>query len=254
MLHVVTVATESAYYLPYLQKTCSQFGSKLEILGYGEKWNGYTFKFEKMVDFLRSIPLDDIVCFIDGYDVICVRDLSALIPTFLYIRDRERCQIVIAQDGGIIPDAVSSIYFGKCKNTFINSGTYIGFAGDILTTLTDAHHMNPNEKDDQRLITEYCRLHPKKFYIDKHNEVFLAYAWPLSEARISGNPFFVHAPGCGYMSNLLENMGYTVDPNIKKDLRRYFFRKGGEHASVFLQRYVIWVLLFIMIIAILMNK
>ena len=86
MLHIVSVATESRYYLPYLQDTCRKFGSDLIVLGYGEKWTGYVFKFEKIIEFLRTIDPWDIVCFVDGYDVICTRDLSMLIPTFYQIK------------------------------------------------------------------------------------------------------------------------------------------------------------------------
>ena len=256
MLHVVTTATESMYYLPYLYDTCAKNGVELTVLGYGEKWNGYIFKLEKMVSFLRSIDIGDIVCFVDGYDVICTRNLGALVQTFLNIRERERCQIVIAKDGGtIIPSFISDMYFGSCKNNFINTGTYIGFAGDILTTILESIDMYPTEKDDQRLLTNYCNKFPDKFYIDVNYEVFYAHLYPLTEAKIVGSPFFVHAPGCGYLDSILTDMGYDVDTNIKPALRKYFFKKSSEHAVVFLKRYIFWVILIILIIVFLtMNK
>ena len=34
-LHIVTVATDSQYYFPYLVESCEQHGLKLEILGFG---------------------------------------------------------------------------------------------------------------------------------------------------------------------------------------------------------------------------
>ena len=36
-LHIVTVATESKYYFPYLVESCKQNGKNLEVIGYGEK-------------------------------------------------------------------------------------------------------------------------------------------------------------------------------------------------------------------------
>lgn len=255
MLYVVTTATDNRYYLPYLQKTCFDNGLELKILGYGEKWTGYIFKLEKMIDFLRSVNLDDIVCFVDGYDVICTRDLSMLVPTFLNIVEREKCQIVISRDGGtIIPSFISNMYFGSCKERFINSGTYIGFAGDILTVILDSIHLYPNEKDDQRLLTQYCNLHPEKFYIDVNQEIFYIHLYPLMEAKIVGNPFFVHAAGCGYMNNILEDMGYDVDTSIKPSLRKYFVKKCSEHALVFIQKYILWFILIILILMMLLKK
>lgn len=249
MLHVVTVATESQYYLPYLQDTCARGGVNLKILGLGEKWNGYIFKLEKMVDFLRSVDIGDIVCFVDGYDVICTRHLDTLVREFLTICERENCQIVIAKDSGIIPEFISSTYFGSCKNIFINSGTYIGFAGDILRVLLESMDKFPTEKDDQRLLTQYCNLYPNIFYIDTRAELFYtANTYPLTNAKIVGAPYFVHAPGCGYLDSILEDMGYDVDKSIKPKLRSYFFRKSGEHTCVFLMKNIYWIIFFILLI------
>ena len=63
MIHIVTVATESRYYLPYLYDTCERFGYTLNVLGFNEKWSGYVFKLEKMIEFLRNVDPQDIVCF-----------------------------------------------------------------------------------------------------------------------------------------------------------------------------------------------
>jgi hypothetical protein len=49
--HIVTVATESKYYFPYLLESCKNNGKELEVLGYGEKWEGLNWKFKKMIDY-----------------------------------------------------------------------------------------------------------------------------------------------------------------------------------------------------------
>lgn len=254
MLHIVTVATESRYYFPYLYDTCQQFGSTLKILGYNEKWNGYVFKLEKMIDFLRDVDPYDIVCFVDGYDVICTRNLDDLVPTFLNTQALTGCSVVIAKDSGVIPSFIADLYFGKCSKNFINTGTYIGFAGDILDILLEARDLYPNERDDQRLITRYCDMFPRKFHVDEHGLFFQCYVYPLTQASIQGTPFFVHAPGCGYLDDILENMGYQVDPNIKTELKKYFFRKAGEHTGIFLKRYAAWIVIVILVIIVLTTR
>lgn len=248
MLHIVTVATESRYYLPYLYDTCERFGYTLNVLGFNEKWSGYVFKLEKMIEFLRNVDPQDIVCFVDGYDVICTRNLNELVPIFLDIQEKTGCKIVISEDTGCIPKFISSVYFGTCSNTFINSGAYIGMAGDILGILLEIRDLYPKETDDQRMMTQYCTLFPAKFYIDTHCYIFQSHVYPLTQARLHGNPFFVHAAGCGYLDDILVNMGYDVNPEIRTELRQYFFRKSGEHVSVFLQRYIIWILIIAVVI------
>ena len=82
-LYIVTIATESKFYFPYLIKSCEKNGIKLTILGYGEKWKGFNWKFKLVLEFLKKINKNDIVCFIDGYDVICTKNLTMLPYFFL---------------------------------------------------------------------------------------------------------------------------------------------------------------------------
>ena len=248
MLHVVTVATESKYYYPYLEKTCGEWNIKLTTLGMGEKWGGYVWKFKKVLAFLKSIDPNDIVCFVDGYDVVCTRNLNELVPMFLKIKEREKCDMVIAKDHSLIfpLDKILHLYFGTCNGTRINSGTYIGHAKDVLDILQEATRLQPNEQDDQRLLTGYCSLYEKRFYIDKKVELFQVNLIPLTEAKLPRKrAFFVHAAGCGFLTNVLTEMGYDVDPQIKRDLRKYLIKKEYEHMMVFIKRYFFFIIAII---------
>ena len=82
-LYIVTVATESKFYFPYLIKSCKNNGVQLKILAYGEKWKGFNWRFKLVLDYLKSLNGNDIVCFVDGYDVICTRNLKTLPNIFL---------------------------------------------------------------------------------------------------------------------------------------------------------------------------
>jgi len=256
MLHIITVATESKYYYPYLEKTCAKWNVKLTTLGMGEKWRGYVWKFKKVLTFLKSVDPDDIVCFVDGYDVICTRDLNELVPTFLKIKERKKCDIIIAKDHSLMfpIDKILHIYFGTCNGIRINSGTYIGYAKDLLDILQDAMRLQPDEKDDQRLITGYCSLYSKRFYIDKKPEFFQVNLLPLTEAKLNKKkPFFVHAAGCGYLTNILTEMGYVVDPQIKLGLKNYLIKKNFEHVTVFIKRYFLFIVGIILLIVLLIR-
>ena len=249
-VHIVTVSTDSKFYFPYLKATCSKFGASVTVLGFGQKWGGYVWKFKQMIEFLNSIPKTDIVCFVDGYDVVCTRDLSQLGSEFLKIKERVGCDIIIAKDYDMprILTPVLQLYFGTCQKTRLNSGTYIGLAGDLLTILSEATASHPNEMDDQKLITCYCKLNPSKFYIDVDCKFFYVSLLPMTELSFpkgGETPFFVHAAGCGYLTNVLTGMGYDVDPTIKKDLKRYFIKKEYGHVATFFQRYILFILIFI---------
>lgn len=88
-LHIVTVATESQYYFPYLVESCERHGQKLEVLGFDEKWQGFNWRFKKMISYLKTLPKNDIVCFVDGYDVICCRNLKEMPNMFLEIKKKQ---------------------------------------------------------------------------------------------------------------------------------------------------------------------
>jgi len=135
-LHIVTVATERQYYFPYLVDSCERNGKKLEILGMGEEWQGFNWKYKKMIDYLKTLPQSDIVCFVDGYDVVCCRDLKEIPTIFYNLKKQHNCRIIFGEDKGVFLYSLNHIYFGKCKEQKINSGTYIGLAGDMLTLRT----------------------------------------------------------------------------------------------------------------------
>lgn len=227
-LHIVTVATDIKYYLPYLKESCNNNGKKIEILGYGEKWKGFNWKYKKMIEYLNKLPQNDIVCFVDGYDVICTRNLNKLKNEFLRLKQKYNCKIIIAHDKQISIMKLASFYFSKCKNTEINSGTYIGYVKDLLYIISNVIKLNLKDNaDDQILMTQYCKMNLNDFYIDIDNEIFLTLLYPLHEldnlVKINNNiveynnnyPFFIHAPGYGYLDNIIIKLGYRYDYNNK---------------------------------------
>jgi len=241
-LHIVTVATNSEYYFPYLSESCKKHGKNLEVLGYGEVWQGFSWKFKLMIDYLTQLPQNDIVCFIDGYDVICVRNLHDLTDEFIKLKEKHDCLIVIGHDkrSFIMNNIATNLFFGKCKKLDINSGTYIGYVKDLLPILTKTYeYTNNNNDDDQGLITKYCNLNPAQFYIDTKSILFLTFLYPLQEIdsyiNIENNeviyktqyPFFIHAAGYTFLDNIIIKLGYNYDKHnkIKSQLLQNFLRK-----------------------------
>ena len=242
-LHIVTVATESKYYFPYLMKSCKRHGKELEVLGFGEIWKGFNWRFKLMIDYLNKLPKDDIVCFIDGYDVLCVRDLNEMKKIFLEKRNKTGCEIIIGINdfnNNYIYNLAAYIYFGKCNNSYINAGVYIGYAKELLKVISEIHKINnKDDADDQVLITEYCNKSNINIYIDTKFELFLSILCPLieidkyleiSEDKIinykSNQPFFIHANGYGYLDGTIKKLGYPIELNkIKNELFYNFLEK-----------------------------
>lgn len=271
-LYVVTVATHSQFYFPYLIESCKKNGYELVVLGYDEKWKGFTWRFKLVIEFLKSLKKNDIVCFIDGFDVIVTRNLKHLENDFLQLRKEHNCKIIIGEHKIIennyflkINKLIANIYFGKCKDLLLNAGTYIGEAQDLLDILLKIYNkFTIDDSDDQILLTKYCNLYPNDIYIDTNNQLFLTLELPYREIdkylefdklgiKYNNNyPFFIHGPGQTYLDNLIIKMNYNYDHNNKvknqifNDIfkRIIFYCKKNKKYFIILIFIIIFILIF----------
>ena len=279
-LHIVTVATESQYYFPYLVESCERNGLKLEILGFGEEWKGFNWRFKKMIDYLKTLPKNDLVCFVDGYDVLCCRNLKEMPDIFYKLKEEHLCKVIFAEDKtqnsnnslmNILTEFFGNLYFGTCKGESINAGTYVGLADDLLNFTLKMNDLNNlDDADDQVLVTNYCNLNPNEIYCDTENKLFLTLPRPLQELDQyvdintetkqitygSNSPFFIHAPGYGYLDGIIEKLGYQIEPGkIKNQLFGYFIEKKIwiYVKMIFMQYFYFFLLIFIVILFVLLK-
>lgn len=241
-IYVVTVATESKYYFDYLKKSVKLFGSELIVLGWNETWKGFNWRLQLMKEFLNTINPEDVVCFIDGYDVICLRNLNELMEKYVEIQKRENCKIIIGHDKVISPInvLVQYFYFDKCNDKYLNAGSYIGYAKDLLFIINEIQNnlSNDSKKDDQILMTKYCNINQSDFYIDVNNEIFIVIADSFNDLKKNitfenkqliydskSKPFFVHGPASTYLDYIIKNIGceYEENDKIKNQIYDDFF-------------------------------
>jgi hypothetical protein len=241
-LYILTVANKSKYYYPYLVESVKNNNNKLITLGFNEEWIGFNTKFKLMFNSINNFNDDDIICFVDGFDVICIRDLNELTNVFLEIKNREKCNIVAGYDNvrNIFTRISASLYFTKkIGSIIINSGTYVGFVKDIKKFLSFVLSQDDDDlADDQILMNTYNKLHPNEIYIDINTEIFLTIVKPLqcikkytnikNKIVYSNNkykPFFIHSAGSGFMNNILEELEYDIDTTIESNLKKDYFIK-----------------------------
>ena len=183
-LYIVTVATEQKYYMKYLLESIKKHNGELIILGYGEKWKGFNWRNSLMIDLLKKLNPNDVVCFIDAYDVLCLRNLNLMIEKFIEVTQREKSNIIVAYDNvqNYYESFIVQFYFGKCKNISLNAGTYIGYVKDVNKMISEIFAKNSDTyADDQILLTQYCNLNDKFIYIDIYNELFLTISDRLND-------------------------------------------------------------------------
>ena len=270
--HIITIATNSELYFPYLVDSCKKNGIPLTVLGYGEKWTGFTFRFDKMIQYLKKLDPNDVVCFIDGYDVICVRNLNEITDVFLQLKKKNNCKIVIAENNIIINNLYNVVLyitvktsFDKCKNKLINAGSYIGHVKDILHILEQIY-TGDNTLDDQKILVKYCKSNPNDIYIDLKNELFLTIDRPFDSIHpyltVKNNkiyynnnrPFFIHGNGHTYLDSTLDLIGYK---NVNINHKLYYKNKNKYFISTYFNEvcYVsIYIIIFIVLFIYIMVK
>jgi hypothetical protein len=265
-MKLVTIATHSECYFPYLKKSCERYDSELIILGWGQKWTGYSLKFQLLQSFLKDLDDEEILCFIDSFDVIMLRSLKELEYTFKNFSRDTGTRVVIGYDRTYykIIELIGSIYFGTVNGYTINSGTYIGYVKD-LKNIINSIYSDP-KLDDQKLLTEYCRKNPNQIYIDITGIFFLTinnpfgnfYDYTIMKIDEDKNlwyggvrPFFIHGNGNTNMNDIIILLGYNINTEDIKNLEK--FNKNAQIRKIkwytnefFRENYIfIFILLFL---------
>ncbi len=232
-LHIVTVATDPLYYYNYLKLSCKRNNNEIVTLGFGRKWRGFAWKFNLMIKYLSKLQPDDYVCFVDGYDVVCCRNLDTLIDNFIKIKNKKKCKIVVGHDKiykegkDLENHKLSYVYVNSvCKNQSLNSGTYIGLVQDVLDILKQTYSIDPKDNvDDQVLLTEICKK-TNDIYIDVDNQLFLTMIktheeidsyLTIDKTGITYNnnkPYFIHGAGDTFLDNVIKKLGYKINNKI----------------------------------------
>ena len=178
-VHVITIATHNEGYLNILKESCERYGLELTILGFGEKWGGFTWRMLKIREYLQHNTDDeDIIIIVDGYDTIFLADKNYIINNFLSYNTN----ILISVDS-VPPTRLTKMLlskvFASCEGQNISAGLYMGYVKYVKQFLDilcgDGKCLDSNS-DDQRLIIELCRsdniFFKENVKLDADNKVF----------------------------------------------------------------------------------
>ena len=222
-------------------------------MGWGQKWDGFSWRFTLMVEFLKSVNENELIIFIDGYDVLLLRPLDDLENLFDIITKMSGKKIIISienNNNNLSTRLGSIIYFNTCKSFSINAGTYMGRAKDLLIMLNNIKNSVhfADYKDDQDLMTNYCYNNKDIYYMDGDSNIFLVITDPLkdvfsyNELKINKNktitfnnssPYFIHTNANTLIDNLILNLGYTITNDEIKNNYKFFLNKSIKSAFYF---------------------
>ena len=221
-MKIVTVATHNKGYLDTLKEGCESH--TLEVVGFGEKWGGFVWKFKKMREYLETVNDDEIVIFVDGYDTLCL-NTNKILERFHSLDTN----ILVSKD--CVPDNIVHRYllhrvFKRCNGVPINTGMYMGYVGYLkilLAIICKNYDCNNPKLDDQKIFTELCNS-GNKFYkenvkVDIDNRVFtnimsdnlFSQKIDMSkiQSRIDADDFlFIQGPGNANLDEIVNQYGF----------------------------------------------
>ena len=247
-MRLVTVATHSEGYFPFLVKSCERMGARLDVLGWGQPWGGFSHKTELVFEHVSALDEDEVVCVLDAYDTLLLRPLDEMEAAFRHFSEYSGARVVVGCDRADmwIARQYAIATFGTCNEKSINAGTYVGRARDVAGML---HGMLARDlrTDDQKQMTKFCREHPSIVHVDCDMVFFwvaiASFGRDAIDARVrvenggtvtrdGVRPFVVHAPSRTSMIGLLRALGYDVSSEFEATQRREFatyLRQSAHH-------------------------
>lgn len=157
-LYAVVVATERRGYYDALEEGCRRNGIELRVLGQGQAWRGFAWKFTLMREHLAGVDDDDVIIFLDAYDVLATQPASVVLERFLAVGTPIVVSVEDTRDTDFLTRHVRKKVFGSCPDAAVCSGAYMGRA-HALRRMHDYIHDRfgyEDTMDDQRLLTAAC--------------------------------------------------------------------------------------------------
>lgn len=154
MLHIFTFFTDVSR-LVYLKKTAEMFDLPINyVVKSQNEYRGFTDKIFMIQEAISALPDNDIVCFMDAYDVLVSGTSDEILQKFLSYN----CALLIGAELNSYPEGYDDAYpFTGSKTNYkhVNSGGYCGYKWAIAKMFS---WKNANE------IVEICRLGGDQHY------------------------------------------------------------------------------------------
>jgi hypothetical protein len=212
MIHVVTYATHNFGNFNNLINNI--YGINIKVLGWDTNWNGFMDKLSEMYEFISKLSDDDIIIFLDGFDVWINANLEKAINIF----KSKNYQVLFSKELVWKPKVLGKYIHKKlfpstcCNNTVINTGLYMGYAKYLKLILEKA--LQTDEKDDQRIINKIC-CEFDFIQIDTNNEIFENVKYERNIYR--SKAVFVQVPGNLNIERYIRSM-YEYTPYFKYEI------------------------------------
>lgn len=259
MLHIFTYGAGNISRFEYLKASADFCSMNINYITQTD-WNGYFDKIKNMINAIKGLPDNDLVCFVDGFDVIAVGGEDEIKTKFL----QYDCDVLFGAELNCWPGE----YLGRFPNMgikngykYLNSGGFIGYKHAVLEMYTWKHieevaHICKTRGGDQGYLTEYFIDNygkKNKLRIDSNVQIFQNFfSLDWNEIYIKGGrfvnpilnstPCFLHFNGDSYktcdgkniMPVIIEQLEASADSmdevftlaEFRQNFSHYYFKRN----------------------------
>ena len=185
-LHVVTVANYQALGLDRLLYSAEYFGHEVTVLGMDKPYPNHFVKVHNTLDFAQSIPSQDLILFVDAFDVMILGTEDEIVSRFLEFK--KPC--LFGAERNYHPKASVFDLIGEYPHSptslqYLNSGTYIGYAKyvkDMIRTVLRRQHKMPIKRMPKRFNDDQYHFHRyfARAYDEVERDVYAKIFFPLT--------------------------------------------------------------------------
>lgn len=206
-MHVISYITSHNDASRNLETSLIKYNYKYTFIGIGEKWKGFIKgKIKSLYNYLLSIQ-DDIICIIDGYDMLANGPPSELLMKY----EKFGSNIVYGGEkfcfsyNGIPLEANKKLSILNYRK-FLNGGFCIGKRKDIMLLYEWILKNCKDCNDDQKMACKYANIFPNRIKVDYVQQMvfntitrFDTYNFKYIKKRIfipsfNSFPCFIHFP------------------------------------------------------------
>lgn len=183
-LHVCTVASHQTTTLAQLERSCTHYGIDLKVIGIGLPYKGNGQKLTHLYSYIKDLPEEDIVLFVDAYDCLILASADTIVDKFL----QKDIPCVISAEACFCPKShlylIDRFQPSPTRFQYLNSGSIIGYAGYIKKLIEAISPVNESRSDQGQIMT---------YYVDHQDEILLDYYGDLflTLQNVDGNELFI---------------------------------------------------------------
>jgi hypothetical protein len=232
MIHFFTYGTDKEEMQTLLHSTKTNRIDMQLIMH--DSWSGYQDKIFGMKTAIQSIPKNDIICFVDAYDVIALAEPDEIIKKF----KEYNCDLLLSTELNSYPEGKLERYqklfdeigYPKTNFKYVNAGGYIGYQHALMDLFSwktaDEILKDCLHGGDQNYFIEYFleKAKHKRIELDTKQlifqsmykvkyEDFILFGGRIYNQVLFSFPCFVHLNGYNAYAHLIRNKttGESVD-------------------------------------------